>query len=299
MCLRDVKRLHVKTSNKAVVRSIQISGKIPAIKFLKCTLIIQVGYLGIALKLRKSSMEEETMCLGQADWMKSRWRGCEEGHSWGRPKTLGKKQRTLAKDQEEMMPRSQSRNSPACSVRLDLEGKVNDVLEGASGFANQQLLTNSVRNSHIQPISDSNALFLLEWHFIQRHFLYSLCHCPCHYSPLHHHNSLLTSSPYCVLLIALQTAAWEIFVTEKSNFALRVQSWMIWLCLTVHQIPCNSQLSICILQTSRTSTSWMWAALSTFTALSTASVPLIPSDDGGSSSEEAGWVIKRTKVALG
>lgn len=75
---------------------------------------------------------------------------------------MGKKERTFRKDQEEVVPRSQSRNTPVCSVRLDLEGKVNDTLEGVSGFANQKLLTNSVRNSHIQSISDSNVLFLLE-----------------------------------------------------------------------------------------------------------------------------------------
>lgn len=86
----------------------------------------------------------------------------EEPHSQGRLKTLKNKERPLGRDQEKVVPRSQSRNPPVRRVRLDLEGKVDDALERASGGVDEKLLKNSVGNSHMRPISDSNALFLLQ-----------------------------------------------------------------------------------------------------------------------------------------
>lgn len=73
--------------------------------------------------------------------------GCGEQHGQGRVKSLRKKERTLEKDQEKAVSRSQSRNTPVRRVRLDLEGKADDALERASGRADEKVPKNSVGNS--------------------------------------------------------------------------------------------------------------------------------------------------------
>lgn len=84
------------------------------------------------------------------------------GTTWSRQAEVFKKERTLEKDQEKAVPRNQSRNTPVRRVRLDLEGKVDDALERASGCGDEKVPKNSVGNSRIQSICDSNASILLE-----------------------------------------------------------------------------------------------------------------------------------------
>lgn len=126
-----------------------------------------------------------------------------------------------------MVFRSQSRKTPVCSVRFDMEDKVNDTLETASGFSSHKLWTNSVRNFQIQSISDSNAKCIIFATITLHSGLLSLRPRSLPVSLLSSSSSPqpVTCSPYSVLFRVLQTAAWEIFITEKSNLeTLRVQS---------------------------------------------------------------------------